>query len=73
MPRQIGFQLEVELDKAVHGYGHGRAFEDENPDMRELRVERGFTVPVLGLREEGDEGEEDADEAVLEDGDVDNL
>ena len=41
--------------------------------MRKRRIERVLAVAVSRLRNDGDDGEEDADEAVLEDAYPDGL
>jgi hypothetical protein len=67
MLSNVVFDLVVKLNEAVHGDGDGDGFEDHDPDVREGRVERFQTVEVRGLGDDGYDGEEDADEAVLED------
>jgi len=67
------FQLDVELNEAVHGDGDGDTLKDESPDVRKCRIVRRLTVATVGLRSDGDDGEEDADEAVLEDAIPSNL
>ena len=59
--------LNVELNEAVHGDGDGGGFDDHDPDVGEGRVEGFEAVAVEGLGDDGDDGHEDADKAVLED------
>lgn len=61
------------MDQAIHCYRNGCAFETEDPDVGEGGGDGGFTVAAEELGYHSDEGEEDADEAVLEDANPDDL
>lgn len=61
------FQLDVELNEAVHGDCDGNTLKHESPDMRKRGIVRRLAVATVGLRSDRNDGEEDADEAVLED------
>lgn len=61
------------MNEAEHGNGDGESFESLDPDMRKCWTVRLCTIPTCGLRDDGHDGEEDADKAVLEDGEIDDL
>ncbi len=65
--------LNVKLDQAIHGDGNCNGFNDHDPDMGKGRAERFETVEVKGFGDDGDDGEEHPDEAILEDADPDDL
>ena len=69
----VGGDLEVKGQEAVHGDGDADGGEERDPDVREGGVFGFEAVAVEGLGDDGDEGEEDADEAVLEDAGPDYL
>ena len=71
--RDVGLDLEVKGEEAVHGGGDADGGEEGDPDVCESRVLVFQAVEVEGLGDDGDEGEEDADEAVLEDAGPDYL
>lgn len=60
------FNLEIELEYAVHCKGDAKAFEYLDPDVCKGRIQGVLAVSSSSLTDEGDEGEEDSDEAVLE-------
>lgn len=66
-------ELDVELNEAIHGDGNSDGFNDHEPDMGEGRVEGGKTVPVKGLSDDGDDCTKDSNEAILENGDPDDV
>ena len=69
----ISFDLNVELNKGVHGNRDGARFDDNDPNMGEGRIEGFEAVSVEDLGRASNNGHEDSDEAVLEDGDPDDL
>jgi hypothetical protein len=71
--RKIILELHIELDKAIHGYGHGRSLESHDPNMTKCWAERGLAVSIEKLSDHSHEGEENADEAVLIHANIDNL
>ena len=70
---EIFFELDVELDQAVHGDGDAAAFDHHHPDVGEGGVEGFETVTAKGLGDNRDDGHEDADEAVLKYAEIDHL
>ena len=70
---EIFFELDVKLDETVHGDGDATAFDHHHPDVGEGGVEGFEAVAAKGLGDNRDYGHEDADEAVLENAEVDHL
>lgn len=73
MLRQVQSKLNVELDEAEHGNRDTRSFENKHPYVRKHRIERRRAITVRILRDHGNDGEYDADEAVLENADPNDL
>lgn len=70
---QIVPQFKVKLNQRIHGYAYAQAFKTRDPDVCECRTQGVFAVEVERFGNDGDDCEEDADEAVLEDAEVDDL
>lgn len=70
---QILLELDVELDEAEHGDGDRDGLEDLHPDVGVDGRQAVLAVDVEVLGQHRDDGEEDADEAVLEHADPDDL
>lgn len=66
-------QLDVVLDDAEHGYCYRGAVKHGNPDMSKRWTQRVDAVVIRSLGNDGNEGHEDVDEAVLEDAHPDDL
>ena len=73
MLRQIFLQLNVELYDAVHGDGDRDSFETRHPDVCIPGVFRTRAVATLRLCDNGNDGKERPNEAVLKYADPDNL
>lgn len=73
MLSEVLFKLNVKLDQAKHSDSDGHGLENLNPDVRVDGRQAVFAVDVEILSQDGDDCEEHADEAVLEDSDPDNL
>lgn len=89
MLRDITFDLEVELDQTVHSNGDTHGFYDHDlqatvntystdrasayPDMRKGRVQRLLAIHIKALRDDSDDGHQDAEKAVLENTGPDDL
>lgn len=73
MLRDIGSDLDVELDDAVHCYCDCDPFDDHDPDVGKCWVERLEAVAIKVLCNDGGDGHADSDEAVLEDCDPDDV
>ena len=73
MLRQVVLELDVELDEAEHGDGDGNRLEDLHPYVCKSWGQTVLAVDVPYLRDDGDDGEENANEAVLKDADPDDL
>lgn len=73
MGRKISLQLDVELDQAVHGDSDCNRFEKHGPKMGVKWRERVFAQDIVFLGKDRDDREEDADKAVLENGNPDDL
>lgn len=71
--RNIGPNLNVELDNAVHGNGDSNRLNDHDPDVCKDRIQGLETVSTRSLSDDGHDRHEDANEAVLEDTSPDNL
>lgn len=71
--REILLELDVELDEAQHGDGDGDAFDNEDPEVGEVRRQGGIAVEACHLGEDGHDGAGDANETVLEDTEPDDL
>ena len=69
----VVLDLDIELDKAVHGNRDGDCLEAHDPDVREGGIERLETIQAGRLSNDRYHGEEDADETILEDCDPDHL
>ena len=69
----ISFDLDVELDKTVHGDCDGACFDDNDPYVGESRIEGFEAVAVEDLCGASNHGHKDSDEAVLEDSDPNDL
>jgi hypothetical protein len=70
---QLAFQLNVELDDAEHGDSDADGFKDLDPNVSKSGAQRFFAVTFEELGDAGDEGEEDANEAVLKDAEPDDI
>lgn len=66
-------QLHVQLDECEHGERDRDGLEGRHPYVGEFRTVGGFAVATRGLCNDGNHGEEDADGAVLEDADPQDL
>ncbi len=73
MFRKVVFQLNVKLDEAEHSDGHADGLEDFHPDVREGWTKAVLAVNVADLSDDCHDGEEDANEAVLENADPNDL
>lgn len=69
----ISFDLNVELNETVHGDRDGARFDENDPNVGEGRIEGLEAVSVEDLGRASNNSHEDSDEAVLEDGDPDDL
>ena len=70
---QLRLQLHIKLNNAEHGDGHCQGIKCLSPDVSESRAIRRLAVYAPCLSSDRDDGEEDADEAVLEDTDPNDL
>lgn len=70
---QVPPQLEVELNQAIHRHCDTSGLENLNPYVCEGRRQTIFAVDIVQLGNDRYYGEEDADKAVLEDADPDDL
>ena len=70
---EIFFELDIELDEAVHSDSDATAFDHHHPDVGEGGVEGFEAIAAKSLGDNCDDGHEDADKAVLEDPEVDHL
>ena len=73
MRSEVVFELDIELNHTVHGDCDGSGFEACYPDVGKSRVFGTLAVFSLGLCDHCYNGEEGTNEAVLEDGDPNNL
>ena len=68
---QIFFQLDVELDKAIHGERDAKTFNYHDPNVGEGGIQGFEAVATNSLGDDSNDGHEDTDKAVLEDSKVD--
>ena len=73
MLSQVATKFVVELDQSIHGNRNTTTFKSSDPDMGECWIEGVFAVSICGFCDDRDDCEEDADEAVLEDAEIDDL
>jgi hypothetical protein len=73
MIREDILELDIELYDHSHGHRDRKTLENHGPEMRKSRTQGRFTVDVQRLGDDGHDGEEDPNEAVLEDSDPNDL
>lgn len=70
---QLVLELNVELHQTEHGNSYAGAFEADDPNVRESRVQRMFAVSAKHLRHDRDNGEQHPHQTILEDARPDDV
>lgn len=61
------------MNEAKHGNGHADRLEDFDPDVGKSRTKAVLAIHAADLGKHGNDGEEDANETILEDADPNDL